>query len=129
MSADNLVRALPFRKMSGQVVRRVAEVRLSGLSWELCFIMSTQSRTKQFLEFEGFTAAKQAHAAAWQVARRLPVCEYGVSVDPEGQEPYTMDKLKREAVEQGYDAEDVYAMREATDDDFAHMGVAYWATR
>lgn len=127
MSADNLVQAIPFRKMTGEVVWRVAELQLSGLPWDLVHMMSTQARLKTFLEFEGLDAAKQAHAAALRVARSLPVCEYGVSCADESTEPYTMAKLQQEAVEQGYNAEAVYSLREATDEDFGRMEVAYWA--
>lgn len=126
MSADNLVRALPFKKMTGQVVWRVLEVRLSGLPFELCHAMSTESRLKSFVEFEGPDAAKQARAAARRIARALPVCEYGTDVDDADQTPYTMEDLRAEAVKSGYDAQRVYQLREASDEDFADKEVEYW---
>ena len=113
MSADNLVYALPFRKMSGEVVWRVAEVFLSGLAWDICHCMSTSARSNAFKEFKGVDAAKQAHKYAHSFARSLPICEYGTSISPESQEPFTMTRLQQDAVEQGYDAEAVYALREA----------------
>lgn len=75
MSADNLVYALPYKKLTGEIVWRVAQVYLSGLTWDLCYMMSTTSRVKRFQEFAGPEAARQAHAAAYELERRLPVCE------------------------------------------------------
>lgn len=127
MSADNLVYALPFKKMTGAVVWRVGEVFLSGLGWDLCHMMSVQSRSKRFQEFSGPDAARQAHAAAVQLARRLPVCEYGVTALDESHEPLTMRQLQQRAIEDGYREDDVWQLREATDDDFANKEIEYWA--
>lgn len=126
MSADNLVRALPFKKMTGQVVWRVLEVGLSGLPFELVYAMSTEARLKKFVEFDGPDAAKQARAAARRIARALPVCEYGTDVDDADQTPYTMEDLQAEAVKSGYEAQRVYELREASDEDFADKEVEYW---
>lgn len=128
MSADNLVYALPFKKMTGEVVWRVAQVWMSSLPWDLCYMMSDQSRRKSFQEFSGEEAAQQAYAAAIRMERNLPVCEYGLSLVEATHEPLTMAHLQEQAVEGGYDAQDVYALREASDDDFAHKEIEYWAS-
>lgn len=127
MSADNLVYALPFQKMTGQVVWRVLEVRLSSLAWELCYAMSTEARYKQFQEFEGPQAAQEAYAAARRLQIKLPVCEYGATLLPAQHEPLTMATLQRDAVEQGFDPNDVYALREASDDELAQKELDAWA--
>lgn len=127
MSADNLVCALPFRKSTGAVVWRVAELTLSGLPLELCLMMSTAARVKRFQEFAGADAAQLAHAAARKLERSLDICEYGLSLTDANHPPHTMEQLQREAVEEGYEPQYVYALREASDEDFARMEVAFWA--
>ena len=127
MSADNLVYALPFQKMTGEVVWRVAEVFLSSLPWDLCHLMSTESRIKQFQEFDGPDAGRQAHAAALRIARKLPVCEYGTTLVDLDHAPFPLAQLQEDAVRAGYKADAVYALREASDEELAHKEIAYWA--
>jgi hypothetical protein len=123
MSADNLVQALPFRKMTGEVVWRVMEVGLSGLPYETCFNLSTKVRERRFLEYSGANAAKQAAAAATRVMRAIGICEYGTSVAASDQEPYTMESLCAEAVSQGYDVSDLV---EASDAYLAKLPKLAW---
>ena len=123
MSADNLVRAFPFKKMTGEVVWRVMEVGLSGLPYETCENMSTKARERRFLEYSGSNARQQASAAARRVERSIGICEYGISVADGDKEPYTMETLRQEATEQGYD---VASLREATDAGLARLPKLAW---
>lgn len=127
MSADNLVYALPFKKMTGQVVWRVLQVHLSSLPWDLCYAMSAECRQKLFQEFEGQHGAQEAYAAARRLEDTLPVCEYGATLLPAHHEPLSMAQLQKDAVTEGYDANRVYALREASDEELAQKELDCWA--
>ena len=124
MSADNIVMALPFRKMTDKVVWRVMECNFSGLSYEILLNMSTKTHTRNFLEFEGKNAGQQASAAARRLVRELPICEYGSSVYDLSHEPFTMADLREMAVvESGASIEDVSSMLEAPDSHWARLSL------
>jgi hypothetical protein len=123
MSADNMIRAFPFRKMTGEVVWRVMEVTLSGLPYEMCLRMSTKVRYREFLEYTGRTAAQQANGAARRFERHVGICEYGISQDDDDAEPYTMASLLQKAVEEGYDVTDLV---EANDAFLARLPKSDW---
>ena len=126
MSADNLVQAFPFRKKSGEVVWRVMEVTLSGLPYETCRLMSTQMYEKLFVEYSGPNAAKQAAAAATRVMRQLTICEYGTSVADASQEPFTMEDLRKQAIEGGYKEDDMNELIEADDKFWVGKPLPWW---
>lgn len=121
MSADNLVRAFRFKKADGTTVWRVADLSLSNLQWELCAIASTEAHERRFLEFSGPLAEQSAAAAAYDIERRLGICEYGVEVDGPGDEVQTMSSLQQSAIAAGYAVDAIYALREAPD--------AHWVGR
>lgn len=121
MSADNLVRAFRFKKADGTTVWRVAELSLSDLQWELCAIASTDASERRFLEFSGPLAEQSATRAAYDIERRLGICEYGVEVDGPGDKVQTMSSLQQSAIAAGYPADAIYALREAPD--------AHWVGR
>ena len=113
MSADNLVRAFPFRKMTGESVWLVMEVGFSGMPYEICYNLSTKPHRKNFLEYEGPDAAKKAHAAALRWMRSLDICEYGTDIADSNTEPFTMEALRKVCVDEGYSLEQVAELREA----------------
>jgi hypothetical protein len=113
MSADNLVQAFPFRKMTGEVVWFVMEVGLSGLPYETVYNLSTKPYRRNFLEYAGPDAANKAAAAAMRWERTIQICEYGTEIFDADSPPRTMEDLRKEAVEHGYSEEDVAELREA----------------
>jgi hypothetical protein len=128
VSADNMVCAMPFKKMDGHVVWRVFEAFMSSMPWDVCHTMSVQARTKKFIEFTGEGAGAKARAAAKHMARQLPVCEYGVSGCDDDEPARTMSELQEEAIKAGYGRDRVYELREASDDELSRMEVAYCAS-
>ncbi len=121
MSADNIVVALPFQKMTGEVVWRVMECNFSGLSYEILSNMSTAARGREFIEFEGKNAAQQAAAAARRLVRSLSICEYGSSVAPSDRQPWTMEALRQRAIEDGCGIQQAAMLLEAPDKHLARL--------
>lgn len=122
-----MIYAMPFRRMDGEVVWRVFEAFMSSLEWDKCHAMSQMAGSRKFTEFTGAEAESKAKAMARRVARQIPVCEYGACVDEQPGDAKTMDELKQAAIRSGYRDEAVSQLREATEDELAHMEVEYWA--
>lgn len=127
MSADNMIYAMQFQRMDGEVVWRVFEAFMSSLPWDKCHAMSVQSRSRKFTEFTGSDAESKAKAMAKRVARQIPVCEYGACVEDAEDGAKTMRQLQDEAIQAGYSAEAVNELREASEDDLAQLEIEYWA--
>lgn len=128
MSADNLMYAMPFKRMDGQVAWRVFEAFLSSLPWDKVIAMSVQSGRRKFLEFSGEDAEAKATATAERVARQLPICEYGACISGPDEGCKTMRDLQDDAIAAGYSEDVVNSLREASDVELDRMEVEYWAT-
>lgn len=124
MSADNLVQAVHFRKQDGSTVWRVAQAWMSSLPWDLCYMMSTQARERQFEEYSNYA---DALAAAHAMVRRLDICEYGVSANEPHEPGFTLQELKQHAALQGYkQAQD---LQECSDAALARLPRAWWVKK